>query len=1237
VADNRNLVLQLLITAKDDASAAFGKLFGYLDDNTKVIAGKIREAFSGLFGGGVSGAIEFEAQLDRVAAKGGYTAQEMAALSGEIRQIGATFGISGTEAAQGMEALAAAGLNATDAIKTLPSVLALASSEQISADAAATKLIDSLSVMGLGFGEAGRMADVLAKGANITTSSASQLAEALSEAGGTARAAGMDLESTVAALDLLHKNGIKGSEAGTALKAILTALLDPSSKASQELTKLGITSRDLGTVLGALQAKGGEASTAILAFGTEAGPGLRALIGEGQTGLEAYTGQLKNADGAASDAAAQMGGNLKMALASLNSAWESLKATLVEPLLEPIARTVRDLAAAFQDTLKDGSIKGVQDLLREFGTGIADSIRKAVDSFDFKGAVQSVNDFAQRAKGSFDGVIAVAQASAGSISVAWNLITAPINALVGSYFKTVSNLYALLAGIEEQASKVGLGTLERAAQLRAKADAALATAADLAKQTEQDVQDLADGAQKTGTAFDGVTAAMQRAREEAEKAKPPDLGNAQNLEPIRKSLEDYAGMLERAQVAQQTAAAAADEAQHAYLEIGQLYDQGKVSLYAYEEAKRKDAAAQAASKIATENLSQAERDYHVAKLKATQAVIDGTDKEQISQAALVQSKKQVYDAAQLAIEQAGKEGSATLKVAEAQAQTAAGELRLAQAKGDTQKIAEAALGVAQRELAVAQERRAQQALEQQAYQLASQRIAELTAHKGKLTEEDQKELAALKEKYPQIASLIAQQAEELRQTDLDIEKKRLLAEHARILAGPVGELTRLYQEQAKEHQRAADASERYHDAQVTEAEGALKLAEISGDEVAQLKAANAVRDARIAQAQNIAAIRAQEAADTEKAISAKVLEMAADGEWTKTDQEAEDQLRATLAAKQDAAVAAQNHADQLRAEAKASEEAAAAAKENEEADKKEAEAAAERKAMADAYNQVLAQWHHRLKALSPAAAEAFNAHIMGARAATEETDSLTAAISKNMDEMARVPGSVLAQGFIGWASQVGAAALEVEQAFLTQKQGVESAIDSLNRFVEEGGNVAEIQRIMTANSGDLEAKFNLLDDQDLSNLRSAIEAANNKLREMQQETADARQELGELNAELLEAQGADQKAALLREQLDYQERLARIEKQRAEAEAMGNRELLGILNDQQAVLEKIHATKLANIQADAEANDSTRRTATTLRELADSAERAHTATRNLASTDLSGLVKSAEQAKANFEAIRGLM
>lgn len=106
-------VVELLIKARDLASAPIRGIVAsikFLDSEISVVAGKIRDAFSGLFGGGLDGAIEFEAQLSKVAAKGGFTAAEMAKLNQAAADIGAKAGVTGTEAAQSMEALAAAGL-----------------------------------------------------------------------------------------------------------------------------------------------------------------------------------------------------------------------------------------------------------------------------------------------------------------------------------------------------------------------------------------------------------------------------------------------------------------------------------------------------------------------------------------------------------------------------------------------------------------------------------------------------------------------------------------------------------------------------------------------------------------------------------------------------------------------------------------------------------------------------------------------------------------------------------------------------------------------------------------------------------------------------------------------------------------------------------------------------------------------------------------------------------------------
>ncbi len=348
MASPTNLILQLLITAKDQASEALGKV----SDRIKGVA-TAALAFVGLgvsLQDSIQAAANFEEQLGKVAVKGGYSAAQMAELTQGLEAIAAQFGITGLEAAQGMEVLAAAGLSASDALTALPQVLALAQIEGLNLDDAATKLADSLSIMGLGFEQAGRMADVLVKGANITTSSAASLAEALSGVGGQAKAAGLDLEQTVAALDLLHKNGIKGSEAGTALAAILTQLLNPASAASLQLNELGITSRDLGTVLDGLQAAGSRSGTAILAFGETAGPGLRALIGEGRKGLDDFTGQLRNLDGDAIKAAEALSKNFNSGLKALGAAWDAVTRKLATPLLEPLTAGLKVAGAVLSDT-----------------------------------------------------------------------------------------------------------------------------------------------------------------------------------------------------------------------------------------------------------------------------------------------------------------------------------------------------------------------------------------------------------------------------------------------------------------------------------------------------------------------------------------------------------------------------------------------------------------------------------------------------------------------------------------------------------------------------------------------------------------------------------------------------------------------------------------------------------------------------------------------------------------------
>ena len=592
---NTSIAIELWLKAKDTASSALagvGKAIRFLDSEVSVFSGKIRESFNGLFGGGLDGAMEFEAQLSKVAAKGGYTTAEMATLKKAATDIGAQFGVTGTEAAQGMEALAAAGLSAADAMKGLPPVLALAKAEGITMDSAAEKLSDSLSVMGLGFEHAGRMADVLAKGANISTTSASALAVALSTAGGIATTAGMSLEQTVGALSALASAGIKGEKAGTALQAILTQLVNPASQASKELSALGITSRDLGTVIGQLASKGNANNAAILAFGETAGPGLRALIGQGQQAVAGLTGQLSNSKGAAEEAANGIGNNLKGALSALQSTWTNVKTALFDPVLEPLTKQAKELSSALNKNLASGALKPAQTAIRAFADTAIASARDFMAGFDFQVALKNIQNFASSAGQAFTDMRDSGKAAADVVTLSWNTLASGFRTIGASLLSIAGSAVATLANMEAAASRIGLGSQQRANELRE-------TAIGLGNKAAEMIAGVNANAENMGNAFRSLTEHTKGAAGETKNLATAQqalnaAAPAVELQSFIKTLDEYRGSAERANAA---AAKARQE-----------YESGKISAADYSKVLLTASDANAALANAVDKQTSAQKD-----------------------------------------------------------------------------------------------------------------------------------------------------------------------------------------------------------------------------------------------------------------------------------------------------------------------------------------------------------------------------------------------------------------------------------------------------------------------------------------------------------------------------------------------------------------------------------------------------------------------------------------------------
>ncbi len=1141
-------VVDLLVKAKDLASAPLRGIVAsikFLDSEISVVAGKIRGAFSGLFGGGLDGAIEFEAQLSKVAAKGGFTADEMAKLKQGAIDIGAQFSVTGTEAAAGMEALAAAGLNATQVMQALPPVLALAKAEGVSMDVAAEKLSDSLSTVGLGFDQAARMADVLAKGANISTTSAIGLAQALATAGGIAKTAGLDLEQTVGALSALANAGIKGEKAGTALQAILTQLINPASQASRELSALGITSRDLGTVIGQLAAKGEASNAAILAFGETAGPGLRALISQGQQSLDDLTNKLADSKGAAKDAADGINSNLKGALAALESAWANVKTALFDPVLEPLTKQAREAATALNDNLANGALKPVQEKIRAF----ADSARDFIAGFDFKAALKSLQDFASGAHDAFVGVRDAGATAASVVQIAWNGLTAGFKTIGASLLAVAASAVSNIAEIEAAASKIGLGSLERANELRVTANELAAKAGELTQSIAKDGEDIRGAFDRLTSSTDGASAGVQKFADAQQGLK--DSSPAAEIQTITRSLSDYKGMADRAN----------DAAQKARTE----YEAGKISAADYGQELLKASEANAELAAATERQSAAEQTASPQRKQ--------TANELLAIAKAADDNAKSYGDYTSALESSGTAQAAALQA----------EIALAKAKGDTVTVAAKTAELAEREATTAA-------------QVAAAKQAEATEI-GKVVTAQQAYLASigggtqLQQKELQVLQLksIAMQADAA-QSEKNAELKELEARRSEALAGSLGTLLRQHQDLATEHARDADTSERYYQTQLNEIDGAIRVAKAKGDEADAEKLLREQSELRIAQAEAEAQARAQAAADAQQAVDMKTLELAADGELSKADQQQIADLQSLADAKQAAAQQSADNAQAMREEADAAEASSAAEVKGldlfTDAKRRNAQMtriqaaeekarAAETKAQGDLVTSILSGWEKRLGTLSDASRQAFDNWQFGANRATESVNALDAALKKNEADMRTAFTAYKDYGFVKWSGAVALHALQIERAFLNQKQSADSLVESLNRLGAEGGPSFDglIRQAETAKT-----EMTLLDQASLDNLQNEIDAARQRMQALQEETIAAKDRVSELNAEIAREKGDTATADALDLQLEKQQQLAEVEKNLAQARLENNRELIALYESQRSKLQELYDLKSRNLE-----------------------------------------------------------
>jgi phage-related minor tail protein len=180
----------------------------------------------------------FSKTLSQIAVATGAPKSAMKGLHDTAMKMGADTVFSANEAADAMLELGKSGISTKDIMGGgVKGTLTLAAAGSLDLASAATIASNAMNTFGLHGKDMGTIAAALAGGANASTASVESLGQALSQVGPGARNAGLSLQETVGTLAAFDQAGIKGSDAGTSLKTMLTRLVPQTKgKVAMDLT-----------------------------------------------------------------------------------------------------------------------------------------------------------------------------------------------------------------------------------------------------------------------------------------------------------------------------------------------------------------------------------------------------------------------------------------------------------------------------------------------------------------------------------------------------------------------------------------------------------------------------------------------------------------------------------------------------------------------------------------------------------------------------------------------------------------------------------------------------------------------------------------------------------------------------------------------------------------------------------------------------------------------------------------
>lgn len=343
----------------------------------------------------VKAGASFEAEMSKVSAISGATGDNFKQLKEKAMEMGKKTKFSATESAEAFEYMAMAGWKTEEMLGGIEGIMNLAAASGEDLATTSDIVTDALTAFGLSASDSAEFADVLAAASANANTNVSMMGDTFKYVAPVAGALGYSVQDTAIAIGLMANSGIKASQAGTALRSILSRMAKPTDQVQEAMDTLGVSLTDsngnmksMRQVMGELRngfaglTKDQQAAYAATIGGQEAMSGLLAIVNTSEEDFDKLAASIDNSTGTCQDMADTMQKNLSGQFTILKSQIEGINIDIfekMEPALLQVVQAVNGMISAFSAAKDAGGV----------GKGIEAAI-KALDGMASAGAISGV-------------------------------------------------------------------------------------------------------------------------------------------------------------------------------------------------------------------------------------------------------------------------------------------------------------------------------------------------------------------------------------------------------------------------------------------------------------------------------------------------------------------------------------------------------------------------------------------------------------------------------------------------------------------------------------------------------------------------------------------------------------------------------------------------------------------------------------------------------------------------------